>query len=157
MDKCREAFLKDVAEIVPCWCENELMHYEYDEKANCFRFEGHGKYSNYTIALNNMWCIYQHQQAKVEGLQKQNDWLSDVAERENKRANKLKEKNVSTTVLLGKVEQQKAELQKRVDDSIFILSTIDNPDEAYKLIDLLLRTLKGSTKELEQALKGDMQ
>ncbi|MDC4705159.1 hypothetical protein NQ847_06655 [Acinetobacter baumannii] len=42
------------------------------------------------------------------------------------------------------------ELQKRIDDSIFILSTIDNPDEAYKAIDLLLRALRG-----EQALKGD--
>ncbi len=71
MDKCREEFLKDVAEIVPCWCEKELMHYEYDEKANCFRFEGHGKYSNYTIALNNMWCIYQHQQLKTDMLKGQ--------------------------------------------------------------------------------------
>ena len=44
------------------------------------------------------------------------------------------------------------ELQKRIDDSIFILSTIDNPDEAYKAIDLLLRALKG-----EQALKGEGQ
>ncbi|EPG8962110.1 hypothetical protein NB047_003692, partial [Acinetobacter baumannii] len=56
----------------------------------------------------------QSQQAKVEELQKKNAWLSDVAERENKRANKLKEEHVSTTILLGKVEQQKAELQKRV-------------------------------------------
>lgn len=42
------------------------------------------------------------------------------------------------------------ELQKRINDSIFILSTIDTPDEAYKLIDSLLITLRG-----EQALKGD--
>lgn len=41
------------------------------------------------------------------------------------------------------------ELQKRINDSIFILSTIDTPDEAYKLIDSLLRTLRG-----ERALKG---
>ncbi|QHI17207.1 hypothetical protein [Acinetobacter haemolyticus] len=45
-------------------------------------------------------------------------------------------------------------LQKRINDSIFILSTIDNPEEAYKSIDLLLRALRGSEKKLEQALKG---
>lgn len=94
-------------------------------------------------------CVYQHQQSKVDELQKKNAWLSDVAERENKRANKLQEEKVSTTTLLGKTIQEKNELQKRMDDSIFILSTIDTPDEAYKLIDSLLRTLRG-----EQALKG---
>ncbi|EMN9778813.1 hypothetical protein P5778_003928 [Acinetobacter baumannii] len=56
-------------------------------------------------------------------------------------------------IALGSWQHQQAkveELQKRIDDSIFILSTIDNPDEAYKAIDLLLRTLRG-----EQALKGE--
>ncbi|HAV4518265.1 TPA: hypothetical protein JIS17_12345 [Acinetobacter baumannii] len=48
--------------------------------------------------------------------------------------------------------KERDELQKRIDDSIFILSTIDNPDEAYNAIDLLLRVLRG-----EQALKGEGQ
>ncbi|ENX63574.1 hypothetical protein F885_00316 [Acinetobacter higginsii] len=60
-------------------------------------------------------CVYQHQQSKVDELQKKNAWLSDVAERENKRANKLQEEKVSTTTLLGKTIQEKNELQKRVE------------------------------------------
>ncbi|NNP67563.1 hypothetical protein [Acinetobacter sp. Ac_5812] len=56
---------------------------------------------------------------------------------------------------LSNQQQSKVnDLQKRVDDSIFILSTIDTPDEAYSSIDLLLRALRGSAKELEQAIKG---
>lgn len=93
---------------------------------------------------------WNHRQTEVDELKKQNAWLSDVAERENKRANNLQLDKTSTTILLGKTIQEKNELQKRVDDSIFILSTIDTPDEAYKLIDSLLRTLRG-----EQAFKGE--
>ncbi|EXB47275.1 hypothetical protein J522_1926 [Acinetobacter baumannii 146457] len=55
------------------------------------------------------------------------------------------------------IERKKNDaLQKRVDDSIFILSTIDTPDEAYKLIDSLLRTLKGTTNELEQVFNKEV-
>lgn len=38
------------------------------------------------------------------------------------------------------------ELQKRIDKSIFILSTIDTHEEAYKAIDMLMRELKGTQK-----------
>ncbi|MFJ1518482.1 hypothetical protein ACG59Z_01080 [Acinetobacter sp. ABJ_C1_1] len=114
----------------------------------------------------------EHQQAKVEELQKQNAWLSDVAERENKRANKLKEEHVSTTVLLGKVEQQKAELQKRGDSLEEILKKAtelvelnietverirdkakDMHERNYKVSMLYL--LKPIRRVLEQALKGE--
>lgn len=64
-------------------------------------------------------------------------------------------KTVAELFDLVKEKQSKVdELQKRVDNSIFILSTIDTPDEAYRSIDLLLRALKGSVNESEQALKG---
>lgn len=71
----------------------------------------------------------QSQQAKVEKAQTNAELLNEALQR-------------SVT--------REEELQKRIDDSIFILSTIDNPDEAYKAIDLLLRALRG-----EQALKGE--
>ena len=58
-------------------------------------------------------AMYAARQSKVDELQKKNAWLSDVAERENKRANKLQEEKVSTTSLLGKTIQEKNDLQRR--------------------------------------------
>ena len=74
---------------------------DFDEKAEIY-YSINPAYHNDVVALNAAWSMFQEQQAKVEELQKQNAWLSDVAERENKRANKLKEEHVSTTILLGK-------------------------------------------------------
>lgn len=55
------------------------------------------------------------------------------------------------------IERKKNDaLQKRVNDSIFILSTIDTPDEAYKLIDSILRTLKGTTNALGKTLNTEV-
>ncbi len=120
----------------------------------------------------------QSMQAKVEELQKQNAWLSDIAERENKRANKLKEEHISTTILLGKVEQQKVELQKKLSEYIFVAETIDEmyvkevqkSDEMQKRMDKALELMQKPVivgeptnyvcarfKELEQALKGEGQ
>ena len=79
------------------------------------------------------WEVWQHQQSKIDELQKKNAWLSDVAERENKRANKLQEEKVSTTTLLGKTIQEKNELQKRVDAAFRVLSQFNAlDDEAWK-------------------------
>lgn len=50
---------------------------------------------------------YEIEIAKSDELQKNNAWLSGVACRENKRANKLQEEKVSTTTLLGKTIQEK--------------------------------------------------
>ena len=87
------------------------------------------------------WEVWQHQQSKVDELQKKNSWLSDVAERENKRANKLQEEKVSTTTLLGKTIQEKNELQKRVDKALKILSS-----KKKMYVDMFI--------EIEQALNG---
>jgi len=108
LDKCRKEFLKDVAGVVPCWCARELEHYEYDTKANCFRFEGHGKFSNYTIALNNMWCIYQHLQVKVEDLGKQlKQAYEDV--------DTFAEAHKRECEFKAQLAKDRAELQKRVE------------------------------------------
>ena len=108
-------------------------------------------------------CVYQHQQSKVDELQKQNAWLSGVANRENKRANKLQEENVSTTVLLGKTIQEKNELQKRVDAVKGLAQTLWEKSEekhqqgkvwesktlgecADEILDVLEQALKGGVK-----------
>ncbi|HAV3851330.1 TPA: hypothetical protein JIF31_001541 [Acinetobacter baumannii] len=115
---------------------------------------------------SDLWAIWQHQQAKVEELQKQNAWLSDIAERENKRANKLKEEHVSTTILLGKVEQQKVELQKRVEwleDRLKAIDTLSKMRSAvigsFNTQEFNARTRRKMMilKQAEQALKGEGQ
>lgn len=80
-------------------------------------------YASRNLALQ----VWQHQQSKVDELQKNNTWLSGVACRENKRANKLQEENVNTTVLLGKTIQEKNELQKRLDALSLALDKIAHP------------------------------
>ena len=95
----------------------------------------------YCCMLNTAYLSFKNQQSKVDELQKKNAWLSDVAERENKRANKLQEEKVSTTTLLGKTIQEKNELQKRVDVALKILSS-----KKKMYVDMVI--------EIEQALKG---
>lgn len=95
------------------------------------------------LAIGLQWEAWQEQQAKVEKLQALFDQHDQWLGARNKNVQELFDINV-------KHAAEKAELQKRIDDSIFILSTIDNPNEAYKAIDLLLRALRG-----EQALKGE--
>lgn len=89
---------------------------------------------------------------KVDELQKKNAWLSDVAERENKRANKLQEEKVSTTTLLGKTIQEKNELQKRVDAVKTLIDEYRDPPTEDKTFRHALSIV---AYELEQALKDD--
>lgn len=106
----------------------ESFNEKWEAWANCWQYQ-QAKVDEQAQEITNLKSLIQghelrHQQnlsikqkltRRSEELQKQNAWLSDIAERENKRANKLQEENVFTTVLLGKVEKQKAELQKRMD------------------------------------------
>ena len=89
--------------------------------------------------------------SKNAELQKQNAWLSGVAERENKRANKLQEEEVSTTSLLGKTIQEKNELQKRVDAVKQLIEEYRDPPTEDKTF---CHALSIVAYELEQALKG---
>lgn len=101
-------------------------------------------------------------------MQKQNAWLSGVAERENKRANNLQQDKTSTTILLGKTIQEKNDLTKQRDSFIKayeIEIEIDKSDDLQKRVDLtlqLVNEMKGKrypfsayADQLEQALKGD--
>ena len=101
-------------------------------------------------SLNAAWYGYRIRQTEVDELQKKNAWLSDVAERENKRANKLQEEKVSTTTLLGKTIQEKNDLQKRVDEQGLIIAKVmsiaSDLQKSWEMFEI--------GKKLEQALKG---
>ena len=102
-------------------------------------------------SLNAAWYGYRIRQTEVDELQKKNAWLSDVAERENKRANKLQEEKVSTTTLLGKTIQEKNDLQKRVDEQGLIIAKVmsiaSDLQKSWEMFEI--------GKKLEQALKGE--
>ncbi|ENX36317.1 hypothetical protein F889_00479 [Acinetobacter colistiniresistens] len=102
---------------------------------------------SYLEAFNGKWEAYakawQHRQTEVDELKKQNAWLSDVAERENKRANNLQQDKTSTTISLGKTIQEKNELQKRVDAVVMEIEKL----HLSGVIGF------GTVKKLEQALK----
>ncbi|HDI1568743.1 TPA: hypothetical protein PKR15_000287 [Acinetobacter baumannii] len=109
--------------------------------------------NEYRSVAENLDDMYIREKQKNDELQKKNAWLSDVACRENKRANKLQEEKVSTTTLLGKTIQEKNELQKRVDAA---LKAIDSFKD-YTGGDLDYTLLKIETILKEQALKGEGQ
>lgn len=101
--------------------------------------------------VSELFDLVKEKQSKVDELQKKNAWLSDVAERENKRANKLQEEKVSTTTLLGKTIQEKNELQKRVDAVKQLIQEYRDPPTEDKTF---CHALSIVAYELEQALKG---
>ena len=68
--------------------------------------------------LDSLGADRQELVGQVNDLQKQNAWLSDVAERENNRANNLQQDKTSTTILLGKTIQEKNKLQKRINEAL---------------------------------------
>lgn len=113
--------------------------------------------------VSELFDLVKEKQSKVDELQKKNAWLSDVAERENKRANKLQEEKVSTTTLLGKTIQEKNELQKRLDAAFRVLSQLNAlDDEAHKrwkreacmFSQGESNAYEHAVRLLEQALKG---
>ncbi|MBR7749927.1 hypothetical protein KC093_07100 [Acinetobacter nosocomialis] len=116
--------------------------------------------NEYRSVAENLDDMYIKEKQKNDELQKKNAWLSDVACRENKRANKLQEEKVSTTTLLGKTIQEKNELQKRVDA---VKGLIEDLNKCYQQDHQnkfeYWRGFADSAgilgKRLEQALKGE--
>ena len=104
--------------------------------------------TDYEFYFDGAWNV---QQSKIDELQKKNAWLSDVACRENKRANKLQEEKVNTTGLLGKTIQEKNHLQKQVDAVKILIEEYRDPPTEDKTFSHALSIV---ADELEQALKG---
>jgi len=123
-------FLKLVAENVPCWCESERKYYKYDNEVNCFRFEGHGKYSNHCLTLNSMWRIYKLRQTEVDELQQ----------------------------LYTQQGLNMFNLQKRVDAVIKIIDETNEEINLRDMPRTYARTqLNRMKSELEQALNGGIE
>ena len=128
---------------------DELVQLGKHRQAQLAEWDIEQNESDYEFYFNAGWNA---QQSKVDELQKKNAWLSDVAERENKRANKLQEEKVSTTALLGKTIQEKNELQKRVDAVKQLIQEYRDPPTEDKTF---CHALSIVAYELEQALKGE--
>ncbi|MBR7723730.1 hypothetical protein KC095_01880 [Acinetobacter nosocomialis] len=137
MDKCREDFQK--AFPIPAhWIE-------FDEKTNRY-------YCPYVAdatasAYQSQWVVWQHQQAKVEELQRRNQMLNDnIKEQGQKLVYQNEVIETQAEKLLG-LRDEKAELQKRVDA---VIIEIEN---------MYLSGAIGfdTVKKLEQVLKGEGQ
>lgn len=127
----------------------------------------------------DLWALWQHQQSKVDELTRQNSWLSDVVDRENKRANNLQQDKTSTTILLGKTIKEKNELQKLFDqhdkwllernkdcNELYNINVkhVAEKEELQKRVDAVVSEIEklhlsgvigwGTVNRLEQALKG---
>lgn len=150
-------FITDVEQQYEVYCKIAEEHGFIDLNAKKNGFRCTTKSSEFNagwIAFTGaVAAVRDEKQSKVDELQKKNAWLTGVACRENKRANKLQEEKVSTTTLLGKTIQGKNELQKRLDAAIYLLPSIkaENDlwgcDQVEHQIELLEQALKGGSDE----------
>lgn len=141
MDKCREEFQK--AFPIPAhWIE-------FDEKTNRY-------YCPYVAdatasAYQSQWVVWQHQQAKVEELQRRNQMLNDnIKEQGQKLVYQNEVIETQAEKLLG-LRDEKAELQKRVDQQGLIIakamSIASDLQKSWSMFEI--------GKKLEQAIKGE--
>lgn len=103
--------------------------------------------------LDSLGADRQELVGQVNDLQKQNAWLSDVAERENKRANNLQQDKTSTTILLGKTIQEKNELQKRINEYKKLTVSIRNEFDLWSDDSEFADVIEAQIENLE-ALRG---
>ena len=101
--------------------------------------------------LDSLGADRQELVGQVNDLQKQNAWLSDVAERENNRANNLQQDKTSTTILLGKTIQEKNKLQKRINEA---LVCVDQAKDGFYGFSCEGGDTDNLAKHLEKALRG---
>ncbi|HAV5345214.1 TPA: hypothetical protein JI077_03040 [Acinetobacter baumannii] len=120
--------------------QNCLDHFGYDPDLNWI-FEKHEDGSYIQIEVENAKKVYQHQQAKVEELEKQFDQHDKLLLQRNKDVQELYDIN-------AKHVAEKAELQKRVDAALAVLTEYytGSYDESPDLV-----------VDIEQALKGEGQ
>ena len=102
--------------------------------------------------LDSLGADRQELVGQVNDLQKQNAWLSDVAERENNRANNLQQDKTSTTILLGKTIQEKNKLQKRINEG---LVCVDQAKDGFYGYSSDGGDVDNLTKNIEKSLRGE--
>lgn len=105
-------------------------------------WDGHGDDEYADDFVSGAWWGFQHQQAKVEELQRRNQMLNDnIKEQGQKLVYQNEVIETQAEKLLG-LRDEKAELQKRVDKAIRLLVEA----ELYQSepnIDLAVKALKG--------------
>lgn len=116
MDKCREEFEKQ-----KYWIGLFRDAVDFDEELGRYVLNGQRKlYAFHLDSFNEKWAIWQeawqHQQAKVEELQRRNQMLNDnIKEQGQKLVYQNEVIETQAEKLLG-LRDEKAELQKRVDE-----------------------------------------
>lgn len=101
--------------------------------------------------------VWQHQQSKVDGLQRRNQMLSEnIKEQGQKLVNQNEVIETQAEKLLG-LRDEKAELQKRVDASLIAFEKLkEEINQLHGQCDLhLIKYLEEKSQVLEQELKGD--
>ncbi len=145
MDKCREEFEK--------WLDdnNMFMNIErrFDQESNTYDY----------CAIRWIWESWQHQQAKVEELQRRNQMLNDnIKEQGQKLVYQNEVIETQAEKLLG-LRDEKAELQKRVDAALketqYALQYVEEDMRGNH--EFLQMAMIRTFKDLEQALKGEGQ
>lgn len=136
---------------------------DFDEKAEIY-YSINPAYHNDVIALNAAWSMFQEQQAKVEELQRRNQMLNDnIKEQGQKLVYQNEVIETQAEKLLG-LRDEKAELQKRVDELEKHLKPCEcgskeiNVDQEGYVLKHCYRCGGFKTQEMiEQALKGEGQ
>lgn len=159
MDKCREEFEKQ-----KYWIGLFRDAVDFDEELGRYVLNGQRKlYAFHLDSFNEKWAIWQeawqHQQAKVEELQRRNQMLNDnIKEQGQKLVYQNEVIETQAEKLLG-LRNEKAELQKRVDAALketqFALQYVEEDMRGnHEFLQMaMIRTFKA----LEQALKGEGQ
>lgn len=171
MDKCREEFEKhylnlpfhDSKAAQKCLdsCDFDVKQNVYIPNAKWFDDNDADEGVIYCCMLNTAYMSFQHQQAKVEELQRRNQMLNDnIKEQGQKLVYQNEVIETQAEKLLG-LRDEKAELQKRVDAALEKLDQRHN--ELWKRwkdrADMQDQGAANAFEEaywiLEQALKGE--
>ncbi|HCA5138375.1 TPA: hypothetical protein MW190_000993 [Acinetobacter baumannii] len=139
MDKCREEFEAYIVTRYPKRSKEVVTR----------RLEEIDGYQFYTFKeIEDAWVIWQHQQAKVEELQRRNQMLNDnIKEQGQKLVYQNEVIETQAEKLLG-LRDEKAELQKRVEAALELMQKPVIVGEPAKYV-------CARFKEIEQALKGE--
>ncbi|MDH2664751.1 hypothetical protein QDR98_01995 [Acinetobacter baumannii] len=159
MDKCREEFEKQ-----KYWIGLFRDAVDFDEELGRYVLNGQRKlYAFHLDSFNEKWAIWQeawqHQQAKVEELQRRNQMLNDnIKEQGQKLVYQNEVIETQAEKLLG-LRDEKAELQKRVDAALKLIESWNEIafDKTTHWTEGYEEGCYHCAAQLEQALKGEGQ
>ncbi|MCF4281336.1 hypothetical protein [Acinetobacter baumannii] len=153
MDKCREAFERFECEKYEANYDDMKKNWDWYESQFGYRYSPDSLRGKYWAIWQEAW---QHQQAKVEELQRRNQMLNDnIKEQGQKLVYQNEVIETQAEKLLG-LRDEKAELQKRVDGALketqYALQYVEGDMRGnHEFLQMaMIRTFKA----LEQVLNG---